>query len=515
MDTRHYVISCDTCGRMRRTNYPKQAPLESITVSETFEIVGMDICGPFPVTSRGNRFILVITDHLSKWAIAVPMAEITTKAIAEVLVNRVILEGNGTPIKILTDRASNFNSELAQEIYELLNISKKTTSAYHPQCDGHTERFNDTLCRTLAKLLQEHALEWDELLAYYTFAYNTAVHNTTKMSPYYIRFGKEPKLPVDYILGNMNKTNGEKLNVYTEQLRERIVDAQRIAAHNVERAQAKQKQLHDDKIRHVEYNKGDLVWIENMTKPPPGTSHKFHDKYLGPYIVKKKTGPSNYVVGGSGLKEQVVHVTRLRKYHQREDPLKDAVVPTPVTAANSMKETPETLAPDPDVSPDSEEGKYPDPIPIEDTHVPMAIVSQRKTTTGLMYLVKYKNGEVELLEESDVPSTLVAKFLTEKERKKEVESDLPHEMIKLFLETIEGFIKQIEKNTTMTVVSIKKKLFGWIKRGGVFFRSARTCDTLTVRIQKAKERDELLAAMREWVDQPNYTFANEWERAEA
>ena len=180
---------------------------------------------------------MVITDHLSKWAIAVPMAEITTKVITEVLVNRVILEGNGTPTKILTDRASNFNSELAQEIYELLNISKKTTSAYHLQCDGHTERFNDTLCRTLAKLLQEHALEWDGLL------------------------------------------------------------------------QTKQKQLHDGKVHHVEYEKRDLVWIENMTKPPPGTSSKFQDKYLGLYVIKKKTGPSNYIVGGNGLKEQVVHVT--------------------------------------------------------------------------------------------------------------------------------------------------------------------------------------------------------------
>jgi len=133
-------------------------------------------------------------------------------------------------------------------------------------------------------------------------------------------------------------------------------------------------------------------------------------------------------------------------------------------------------------------------------HVPVVIVSQRKTTTGLMYLVKYKNGKVELLEESDVPSTLVAKFFTEKEKEKEVEPDLLYKVIKLFLETKEGFIKQIKKNTTMTVVSIKKKLFGWIKKSGVFFRSIRTCDTLTAQIQKTKERIELLAVMKEWVD---------------
>jgi len=96
-------------------------------------------------------------------------------------------------------------------------------------------------------------------LAYHTFTYNIAVHDTTKMSSYYICFSKKLKLLVNYILGNMNKTTSEKLNIYTEQLRERIVNAQCIAAHNVKRAQAKQKQLYNDKVQHAEYNKRDLV----------------------------------------------------------------------------------------------------------------------------------------------------------------------------------------------------------------------------------------------------------------
>ena len=101
---------------------------------------------------------------------------------------------------------------------------------------------------------------------------------------------------------------------------------------------------------------------------------------------------------------------------------------------------------------------YPDPIPVENTHEPVAIVSQRKTTTGLMYLVKYKNGEMELLEESDVSSTLVAQFLFEK--KKKPQTDLLHEMIKLFLETIKGFIQQIEKNATIHSYPSKRSFLG-------------------------------------------------------
>ena len=88
---------------MQRVNHPKKAPLESISVSETFEMIEMNIYRPFSVTSHEHWFILVITDHLSKWAIVVPMVEIITKAIMKVLVNQVILEGNGTSHKILPD----------------------------------------------------------------------------------------------------------------------------------------------------------------------------------------------------------------------------------------------------------------------------------------------------------------------------------------------------------------------------------------------------------------------------
>ena len=65
----------------------------------------------------------------------------------------------------------------------------------------------------------------------------------------------------------------------------------------MKKAQIKQKKLHNNKVHHAEYKKKNLVWIENMTKPLPGTSHKFHDKYLGLYAIKRKTGPSNYVIG--------------------------------------------------------------------------------------------------------------------------------------------------------------------------------------------------------------------------
>ena len=131
-DVKHHVTSCTTCGTMFRSNSNSKGSLQSIVVHEPFELVGMDIVGKLPTTSHGNKFILVITDYLSKWATAVALSNITSSVVAEALIQRVILAGHGIPACILTDRASNFNSALAREIYQMLNIAKSSTSAYHP-----------------------------------------------------------------------------------------------------------------------------------------------------------------------------------------------------------------------------------------------------------------------------------------------------------------------------------------------------------------------------------------------
>jgi hypothetical protein len=88
---------------MRKRNTASSAPLQPIPAYTPFELIGMDIVGPLPITNKGHRFILVITDHFSKWAVAVPMAHITTKDIAAALVERVILAGYDTPTHIFTD----------------------------------------------------------------------------------------------------------------------------------------------------------------------------------------------------------------------------------------------------------------------------------------------------------------------------------------------------------------------------------------------------------------------------
>ena len=86
---------------------------------------------------------------------------------------------HGVPKKLLSDRGGSFLLSLISEIYQLLNIKKVNTTAYHPQNDGLVEWFNRTLTGMLAKSTHSHPRDWDEQLPNALFAYRTSKHNST------------------------------------------------------------------------------------------------------------------------------------------------------------------------------------------------------------------------------------------------------------------------------------------------------------------------------------------------
>lgn len=151
----------------------------SIPVGKPFQVVGLYLIGPLPTTYDGYRYILVVTDHFTKWAETFPLREISSAAIAQILTDKIVCRF-GVMESLLTDQGSNLNSFLMQEIFSLLNIKKlNTTTPYHPQNDGMTERFNRTLISIMRHYVEDNQKDWDTLLPYATFAYNTSVQEST------------------------------------------------------------------------------------------------------------------------------------------------------------------------------------------------------------------------------------------------------------------------------------------------------------------------------------------------
>ncbi|CAF0827800.1 unnamed protein product [Didymodactylos carnosus] len=164
-----------------------------------FQMIGIDYCGPLMLTSRGNRYVLCITDHFSKWVTAVPLPNCTVQTTAETIFTEYICK-LGVPTVILSDNGTHFQNQLMSALTYLLGHNHIYSTTYHPQTNGTVERFNATFVPQLAKLQDQESNNLDDFLPAVIFAYNTGQHFSTKFSPLQLQYGQVPKLPPDQLI---------------------------------------------------------------------------------------------------------------------------------------------------------------------------------------------------------------------------------------------------------------------------------------------------------------------------
>jgi len=119
-------------------------------VHRAFHKVGMDLVGPLQRTAAGNRYIITCVDSMSKWVEAIVWPVKASKRTAEFLYNEVICR-RGCPADVVTDQGGEFQGEF-QKVLDKLHINQRLTSPYHPQANGLTDRFNQTLTKSLIKM---------------------------------------------------------------------------------------------------------------------------------------------------------------------------------------------------------------------------------------------------------------------------------------------------------------------------------------------------------------------------
>ena len=136
---------------------------------------------------------MVFTDYLTKWPEVFAIKDQTALTIAQIFVEEIICR-HGVPCQLLSDRGAAFLSRLMIEVCNLLGVKKINTIAYHPQMNGLTERFNRTLTDMLAKKVDKSGRDWDTHLRFVLFAYRTSMQESTKESPFYLLYSRDPRL---------------------------------------------------------------------------------------------------------------------------------------------------------------------------------------------------------------------------------------------------------------------------------------------------------------------------------
>ena len=134
--------------------------------------------GSLPTSSKGKRYILVVTDIFSKWVEAFALQSTDTETLATVLVNEIVCR-YGVPSSLHSDQGANLTSQVASSLCKCLGIERTQTTA---QENGQVEHFNHTLEAMLAKLVKENQKDWDPHIPKVLFAYRTALHESTSLS---------------------------------------------------------------------------------------------------------------------------------------------------------------------------------------------------------------------------------------------------------------------------------------------------------------------------------------------
>jgi len=276
-DIKNYVSACDSCQRRGRSK--SNNLLHPIPVHSPFYQIGIDFVGPLPRTQRGKKYIIVAMDYLTKWPEARAVADATAEAASQFIYEQIICQ-HGCPQIILSDRGTHFNNNMIKSLMEKFKINHLLSTPYHPQTNGLVERFNRTLCESLAKLSLKNN-DWDRYIAPTLFAYRTTKHSTTKIEPFFMVYGRIARLPVDITEEENLRAENDRMTDLIDQLP--LIQNQ--AKHQISQSQNKQKDRHDKRIkRPYEFQVGDKVLYFNMVLDH-SHSGKFKPKWKGPFVI--------------------------------------------------------------------------------------------------------------------------------------------------------------------------------------------------------------------------------------
>ena len=313
---RRYVAACDLCQRRKKPTTLPAGRLQPIEVpAEPFYRVGLDLLGPFPTSTTGNKWIAVATDYATRYAITRALPTSCATDVADFLLYDIILQ-HGAPCHLLTDRGRCFLSRVVDDLLRSCATRHNFTTSYHPQTNGLTERLNRTLTDMLSMYVSDDHSDWDIALPFVTFAYNSSRHETAGYSPFYLLFGRDPLLPFDTLL----PLDPPSTTSYAQDAITRALIARTVARTRFSSSQSAQKSIYDSRHRDADFPPGSLVllWLPSRRV---GLCEKLLSRYVGPYRVLRQVTPVTYEISPTTNsstatpRTDIVHVSRLKPYN--------------------------------------------------------------------------------------------------------------------------------------------------------------------------------------------------------
>lgn len=315
---------CIYCTLSRREGTEQRAPLHPIKSHRPLELVALDHVKLQPSKS-GHTYALTMVDHYTKFAVVVPVKDMTAKTTAEVFWKNFV-RPYGYPEQILTDQGPAFESDLFQELCSLYGCKKIRTTAYHPQCNGLCERMNKTIIDMLKNVPQQQRSNWPDLLQEITYLYNNTTQCSTGYTPYYLMFGRQGKLPADVKLNLPNEDTQHPLphSDWVIDHQKRMNEANEIVENRMKLVHQRQEDNFNSNAKAKPLQIGDRVWKKKNHR-----TSKLDDQWeLIPYTIQAIPFPEVYkIIRDTDQQEKVVHRNQIKPCLAEGIPELEIVVP--------------------------------------------------------------------------------------------------------------------------------------------------------------------------------------------
>ena len=331
-DVENHVRMCMACAEVNDPPRLLKAPLINVKAGHPLQRVAIDIIGPMPKSSSGHEWLLVVSDHFTKFAQAFPLRNTLSVTLARKVMDEYICRF-GCFEGLHSDRGANVDGAVFRGLCDLIEAVKTRTTPYHPQGDGQVERLNKSLVKILCKVVSAHHRDWSDYVPKALLAYNTSRHESTGYTPYRLMFGREARLPIDAVLKlDTSPPSGTTYPEYVMQQRQQVEETEQLVRESLGQAWEKQKAYYDTKCHGQRFHEGDRVWYRNRAR---ARRRKFIKPWCGPWRVIKALSDVTYSIEeerrrpGRRRQRKVVHFNYLKPCY------------SPPVEAASQTQTPE------------------------------------------------------------------------------------------------------------------------------------------------------------------------------
>ena len=224
-DIRKYIANCVLCQRIKAKI--QTYPLQMMEILDRpFDKIGIDLITECETSTSGNKHILTIIDHLTRWPEAFSIPDKSADTIASIFLNE-YLPVHMWPWYILSDNGMEFKNSLMDQVVEQLGIDRIFSAPYHPQSNGKLQVFHKYLKPMLKKLCKKDPANWDKYLNQVLASYRIIPNLATMETPFFLVYGRDPNLPLHQLLEPMECFLGDPdfgmLNLETHRLALAIV----------------------------------------------------------------------------------------------------------------------------------------------------------------------------------------------------------------------------------------------------------------------------------------------------